>query len=108
MYGDIPEAFQLVDFRDRHTWHRATLQEWFDMRQEVLRVQEEAKPLKKLWAKYFQVRKAALKQLWRETGYSRKKKKPPIEGPYLDRLNEILRVSFFEKHDIPQGLTDWH
>lgn len=103
----MQDAFELVNLRDHHTWHNVTMREWIDMRVHLVEKRKNNPELQRLWGLYFKARIKAKKRLWKEVGLSRKKEKPPIEGPYLTKLDAILKEIFFSKHDIPDGFTSW-
>jgi hypothetical protein len=103
-YGEIPEAFQCVDLRDRNTFSRVTFREWIYLRGELVEVQKQHQDYRQ---EYIEARTKAKLQLWREKGLSRKRNEPELQGELLARFKEILQSSFHEKVSRPKPLSGW-
>lgn len=104
---DAPSAFRSVTLRDRYTWHRATLQEWLDMRSSIIERLEKALDWDTGTASYQQGLDAATKMLWIGEARAGRPTDVPIEGELKRRHEELLESVFVSRASSRKLLNKW-
>ena len=104
---DAPPEFGAVTLRNRHTWHRATLLQWINTYNAIVKRISEAMS----WAPdspiYNRTRERAIKRLWREEARAGRPTDVAIEGQLARRLDQIIYQEFVTSAMYRELLTDW-
>lgn len=107
MQGQIPDAFEQVSLGDRSTWHRATLRDWLELRDNLLEKQRNQGDLGEWSSRQLRALMEANSRLAMEMRIGSGRARPPIGGDVDKRRTELMKELFYDKYPDFDPLSEW-